>query len=248
MIAHGDEMAADARVKLGINYSWESEAVFSFHRFGRTETQLPDGRIVYIGGEHEDFYNCDFFIYNDVVVVRGHGNGGARAEAEVEADLIDYAARYGQYPDYFRGVKEDWMDRILLHAAAVQGAAPEEIDIYGYSTDVFLPTDFHTATYCKDEVTGKEYIYIIGGLGYMDSPHRHATLSHRLDLSNFSIQRMQTTGDAPPPVKQGYAEKRGDNIVFVANGVQYVLSLKDMRWSEVPEWVIFMEERDFGFF
>ncbi len=31
-------------------------------------TDLPDGRRVWIGGEHEDFYDPDFYIYNDVIV------------------------------------------------------------------------------------------------------------------------------------------------------------------------------------
>ncbi len=31
-------------------------------------TKLPDGRFVQIGGEHEDFYDADFCIYNDVIV------------------------------------------------------------------------------------------------------------------------------------------------------------------------------------
>lgn len=41
-----------------------------FERFGQTETLLPDGTKIYIGGEHEDYYDPDFFIYNDVVRLR----------------------------------------------------------------------------------------------------------------------------------------------------------------------------------
>ncbi|WP_414542068.1 ankyrin repeat domain-containing protein [Nostoc sp. CCY0012] len=48
--------------------------VWCFDRFGRTITQLPDGRIVEIGGEHEDYYDPDFCIYNDVVVYQGDGS------------------------------------------------------------------------------------------------------------------------------------------------------------------------------
>jgi hypothetical protein len=44
-----------------------------FTRFGRTVTQLEHGRTVYIGGEHEDFYDDDFCIYNDVVVEDANG-------------------------------------------------------------------------------------------------------------------------------------------------------------------------------
>ena len=47
--------------------------VWSFARYGRTATALPDGRIVLIGGEHEDHYDPDFCIYNDVTVIGTKG-------------------------------------------------------------------------------------------------------------------------------------------------------------------------------
>ncbi|MES2951489.1 MAG: hypothetical protein V4858_23400 [Pseudomonadota bacterium] len=47
---------------------------WSFHRFGCSTTVLPDGRVVFIAGEHEDFYDSDFFIYNDVVVAHSDGS------------------------------------------------------------------------------------------------------------------------------------------------------------------------------
>jgi hypothetical protein len=37
-------------------------------RFGQSRTELADGRVVRIAGEHEDYYDPDFFIYNDVIV------------------------------------------------------------------------------------------------------------------------------------------------------------------------------------
>jgi hypothetical protein len=42
-------------------------------RFGASLTELPDGRYVQIGGEHEDHYDPDFRIYNDVIVFDGRG-------------------------------------------------------------------------------------------------------------------------------------------------------------------------------
>lgn len=44
-----------------------------FDRFGQSTNQLPDGRIVFIAGEHEDHYDPDFYIYNDVVVQHPDG-------------------------------------------------------------------------------------------------------------------------------------------------------------------------------
>lgn len=53
--------------------SEEAGPCWCFERFGQSETCLPDGRQVYVGGEHEDFYDPDFYIYNDVVVVAPEG-------------------------------------------------------------------------------------------------------------------------------------------------------------------------------
>jgi len=51
----------------------DESPVWSFQRFGRTTTRLPDGRLVLIAGEHEDHYDPNFCIYNDVVVLDGQG-------------------------------------------------------------------------------------------------------------------------------------------------------------------------------
>ncbi|MDI9639429.1 ankyrin repeat domain-containing protein [Kamptonema cortianum] len=48
--------------------------VWCFDRFGQTITFLSDGRTILIGGEHEDFYDPDFCIYNDVVVFQPGGD------------------------------------------------------------------------------------------------------------------------------------------------------------------------------
>jgi hypothetical protein len=37
-------------------------------RFGQSRTVLPDGRAILVAGEHEDYYDPDFYIYNDVIV------------------------------------------------------------------------------------------------------------------------------------------------------------------------------------
>ena len=47
----------------------EDKPVWSFSRFGRTATVLPDGRLVLVAGEHEDHDDADFCIYADVTVL-----------------------------------------------------------------------------------------------------------------------------------------------------------------------------------
>ena len=48
--------------------------VWCYKRFGRSTTILPDGTIVEIAGEHEDYYDPDFCIYNDVTVFSPNGD------------------------------------------------------------------------------------------------------------------------------------------------------------------------------
>jgi hypothetical protein len=47
--------------------------IWTFDRMGQTRTELADGRLVCVAGEHEDYYDPDFHIYNDVVVFAPDG-------------------------------------------------------------------------------------------------------------------------------------------------------------------------------
>lgn len=46
--------------------------VWCFERFGTALVRLPDGRALFIAGEHEDYYDPDFCIYNDVIAIDPH--------------------------------------------------------------------------------------------------------------------------------------------------------------------------------
>ena len=46
----------------------ENGPVWTFARFGMSETDLAGGRRLCIAGEHEDWYDPDFCIYNDVII------------------------------------------------------------------------------------------------------------------------------------------------------------------------------------
>ena len=66
--------AYDARVAFKADGLPEAAPTWSAMRFGQSTTPLPDGRVVQIAGEHEDHYDPDFCIYNDVFV---HSPDGA---------------------------------------------------------------------------------------------------------------------------------------------------------------------------
>lgn len=168
--------------------------VWCFTRYGRTVTQLPFGRLLYVGGEHEDSYDRDFCIYNDVVV-------------------------------------ED-----------VSG----DIEIYGYSKDLFPPTDFHTATLVGDD------LWLIGSLGYKDLRREGETQVVRLDVDSMRIDAIETTGEKPGWISDHSAEfDRKSNEIVVSGGKvwselagkmelapntqKFALSLKTLRWHRVEE-------------
>lgn len=65
------ESAFGAGEAFGLSRSFSDtpwQHIWNADRFGQSLTGLPDGRWVQIGGEHEDGYDPDFFIYADVIV------------------------------------------------------------------------------------------------------------------------------------------------------------------------------------
>ena len=59
----------DLRRYFGQEGDYSAGPIWNFDRMGATRTPHPDGRMICIGGEHEDHYDPDFCIYNDVVVL-----------------------------------------------------------------------------------------------------------------------------------------------------------------------------------
>ena len=54
--------------------SYPSEPRWAGCRMGQSCTELSDGRVFWIAGEHEDYYDPDFFIYNDVIIEHPDGD------------------------------------------------------------------------------------------------------------------------------------------------------------------------------
>lgn len=147
---------------IGSNYDYsETSPGWCFDRYGMSRRRLADGRIVCVAGEHEDYYDPDFFIYNDVVVIEPDG----------------------------------------------------AIGHFGYSLDVFPPTDFHTATLVENG------IYLIGALGYQGQRGGPAAQVMRLDLSTFAISRIETRGEQPGWIYRHRAERSADGgSIRIAGG------------------------------
>ncbi|HWQ93482.1 MAG TPA: hypothetical protein VN673_17580 [Clostridia bacterium] len=74
--------AYQANEKLGGPSALRAGPGWCFDRYGQSTNELPDGCKVMIAGEHEDYYDPDFYIYNDIVVLHPDG----------KIDILGYVA------------------------------------------------------------------------------------------------------------------------------------------------------------
>ncbi|UJR19274.1 hypothetical protein I4U23_022403 [Adineta vaga] len=201
--------------------------VWCFTRFGATQTYLPDGRLIRIGGEHEDCYDEDFQIYNDVIVIQN------------PRMVPSYDMYSMPVPNNFPLGREQ--NDVRSNPEILGTTNPNDVTIYGYPEDVFPPVDFHTATYVKNDKNGNEFIYIIGGLGYMNSSRRRQTHVYRLHLSDFSIEEVKTTGNGPVRCMQSHRATletvEGRKVIEISskNGSHYRLDIETAKWKTISD-------------
>jgi hypothetical protein len=160
--------------------------IWSFARYGRTATMLPDDRLVLIAGEYEDSYHADFCIYADITVLGCNG----------------------------------------------------EVDHFIYPEDVFPPTDFHSATLLGN------HIWLIGSLGYLEQREENKTQVLRLNIEDFSISTIPTTGEAPGWISRHRAALSHAGIVVTGgkihpdyrdNEASFLLNTESFCWSKMPD-------------
>lgn len=182
-----------------------SEPRWAGCRMGQSCTRLSDGREFWIAGEHEDYYDPDFYIYNDVIV---------------------------RHPD-------------------------QRLQIFGYSTSDFRPTDFHSATAFDNDCS----ILIMGSIGYPDDRREGVTQLYRLNTGTLHVSELQTTGDAPGWIHKHQAALSADgrSVVvqrgqvwsgaeFLENIDEWSLDLTELRWTRLTrrQWPRFRVSREDG--
>ena len=118
------------------------------------------------------------------------------------------------------GEHEDFYDRDFAIFSDVVVHGPNvEPRVFLYPSDVFPPTDFHSASLVNRD------IWIIGGLGYQGSRQTGVTPVHKLSLEDFSITKVETSGQQPGWISRHTAVVEGALIVLsggkISDGAQH---------------------------
>jgi hypothetical protein len=169
------------------NYLTNGKPKWCNDRYGSSYHFLKDGTLIQIGGEHEDFYDPEFNIYNDVIKISPNG----------------------------------------------------AVALFLYPEHIFPPTDFHSSTKLGNQ------IIIIGGLGYQKDRKAKRTNMYVLNLKNFSIKSLPSSGDKPGWVFEHTTlldekkkclylmdGKKWENGKIVDNKAIYKFDLKTSHWSQ----------------
>jgi len=163
--------------------SFSAGPVWCFDRFGQTATTLPDGRVVYVAGEHEDYYDPDFHIYNDVVIASPDG----------------------------------------------------ECVILGYPTDVFPPTDFHTATLIGNRIV------LIGCLGYPEDRRLGETQVLELSIDSWAVRKIVTRGDGPGWISRHATTLSSSGHAIVVSSGEVLRDAQQDLWDNTDDWSLDVE-------
>jgi len=161
--------------------------IWCYQRFGRTTTMLPDGRIIEIAGEHEDFYDPDFCIYNDVVVFDGKGN----------FQIYGYPKEVFPPTDFHSATLVDNCIYIIGNLGYQNQRIPDETSVYRFNCDTFQIQKIKTTgnkpgwiSRHKAKFQPPSHIYITGGKIQTQEDYIENSVDYCLDLTNSKWNRV----------------------------------------------------------
>jgi hypothetical protein len=112
----------------------------------------------------------------------------------------------------------------IFNDVVVYDPHSQSYELYRYPTDVFPPTDFHTATLLGDS------IWIVGRLGYMGT-RGTVTPVYRLDTNTLAINKVEIRGESPGWINSHSAEAMGEDIIKIM-GTPWELDVRRREWRK----------------
>lgn len=140
---------------------------------------MPDGRDVYIAGEHEDGYDPDFYIYNDVVIIDGE-----------DIRILGYSESVFPPTDFHTATLVGAEIFLIGNLGYSRNCVPDETQVFRLDTDTWQMTRVettgtppgwihkHKAVKCDDE----DALLIYGG-----------EISEEQSLENINDYRLSLT-------------------------------------------------------
>lgn len=193
--------------------------IWCFDRMGCSLTELPDGTIVQIAGEHEDGYDPDFIIYNDVIVHHadsGHGNP--------KFDIYGYPEGVFRPTDFHTATYVP--DQRAIYIIGNNG--------YGTEDEKAMYASGETPVYRLDIGTWKISAVTTHGNG-PGSIHEHAAKLVGDDIVISHIEKGNTAPNSMSFRTKRYTLKDGERVgVEIGVNEEWTLALKDMTWQHTP--------------
>lgn len=172
-----------------------------FKRFGMSETRMSDGRIICIGGEHEDSYDPDFCIYNDVVVIRPAAGKTALGGWSDEIEIYGYPREVFPPTDFHSATLVAEHIYIIGRLGYLEDRAVTSTPVYRLETESYRiesvgasgPSPGLIYEHHAEFEPETNSILVRGGrlnaAGTQDRPRNHAV--HRLHLSEQRWELVQ---------------------------------------------------------
>jgi hypothetical protein len=194
------------------------------NHLGQAAVKSPDGRIIQIGGEHEDYYDPDFHTYNNVIVCGPDGSDDGDIENEVTI--------YG-YP---KNVFPPTDFHTARYYKCPDGKEPVYIiDANGYDK---APILVYRLDLQNDSMQKQDTMGDLPPLADDKSEQIDVPVSlHRIDFFWASaLTTVFQNGDFSLWAHNGSkVEQEGDSILYTLadEKTQYKLSIPDLSWSKI---------------
>lgn len=162
--------------------------IWCFDRFGMSKTKLPNGRTIYIAGEHEDAHDPDFWIYNDVIVI----------DENCEITIYGYPREVFPPTDFHSATLVDDFIYIIGSVGYTDTRQVGFTPVYRLHTQTFRIEEVDTSGEMPGWISRHEAVYdadtnhiIISG-GQLTDAHTFITQPHtyQLDLKTLVWERV----------------------------------------------------------
>jgi hypothetical protein len=109
------------------------------------------------------------------------------------------------------------------------------VEIYGYSPDIFPPTDFHSATLVRNQ------IILIGNLGYPQDRALQHTQVLAVDCDNWSVSRTDTVERSPGWIHRHHTELQSGGASILVTGGQLFRGSGASLIENLDDWLLHLD-------